>query len=559
MDLRVLAGVVGHLWRNRDLGRIEVAFLVATIVEWGAWFAFVVYAFGRGGPTEAGLIGFAIGVPPILVGPLAAILGDRLPRSRVMVGAYVSQAVALAGAATAFGADAPVLGYGLAMTSMGLVALTRPLVASLLPEVARSPEELTAGNAAFGVAEGLGALGGSVLAGIGFGLAGAPFVVALVAGAMLLAATLLLPTAMHTRGIELDPLQRADAGVRGTVGAIGRELGAGAAAIVGDRRLAALSGIMAATVGVIGALNVLIVIVAIDVLGLDESAAGYLAAVTGAGAVVGGTLATSLAGRERLAAPLIGSVVGFALATGAVGLWSTPLPVVIALGITGIGWSIAWVAATAMIQRLAGDNVMTRVFGMNESLQTGAEALGGLLVPVLVVTVGAGGALIALGVGLTIVALVVAPVLLRADRADPSFLRDLAVIRAVPMFAPLAGPVVERLAAGAEHLAVEPGGVVVREGDPGDRFYIVTEGRAGVTALGRPARDLEPGAGFGEIALLRNVPRTATVQALEPTRLIAVNRESFLEALTGQARSRAVAASTVEAHLTADQRAIADG
>ena len=154
-------------------------------------------------------------------------------------------------------------------------------------------------------------------------------------------------------------------------------VGAGAATTLADRRLVALSTLMAMTIGTLGALNVLIVIVAIDVLGYDEQAAGYLAAVTGVGALLGSLVATSLVGRERIAAPLLAAVVGFAVAVAAVGLGSTPAPVAIALVATGIGWSVAWVAATTMIQRLVGDDVMTRVFGINESLQTGAESLGG--------------------------------------------------------------------------------------------------------------------------------------------------------------------------------------
>src|SRR5262245_14965989 len=137
-------------------------------------------------------------------------------------------------------------------------------------------------------------------------------------------------------------------------------------------------------------------------------------------------------------------------------------PVVVALVATGIGWSIAWVAATTMIQRVAGDDVMTRVFGVTESTQTGSEAIGGLLVPILVAAVGPGGALAALGIGLTIVALIAAPTLLRADRVDPALLHDVAILRSVPMFAPLAGPVLERLGSGAEHVNAVPGTPIIR-------------------------------------------------------------------------------------------------
>lgn len=559
MSPKRLAGVLGSVRRNRALARVELAFLIATMVEWAGWLSLVVFAFDRGGPTEAGVIGFAVGVPAILVAPTAAILGDRFPRSRVLLGAYLAQAVAFGATAMSFLLGAALLGYALAVVAMALVALVRPLLASILPEVAQSPEELTAGNVASGLGEGFGALGGSLAAGVLFGLAGVPFVLIAGGAAMVAASVLMLPLALRARSIKHEAIRSSDAGFAATARVVARELSAGATTVLGDRRLAALSGLMGVTIGTLGALSVLTVIVAIDVLGFDQAATGYLTAVGGLGALIGSLVATSLIGRERLAAPLLASVVAFAVAVAAVGLGTSPLPVVLALVASGIGWSVAAVAATSMTQRLAGDDVMTRVFGVNESVQTGAEAIGGLLVPVLVVAVGPGGALIILGVALTIVGLIAAPTLLRADRVDPGFLHDLAVIRAVPMFGPLSGPVVERLASSAERIAVAPGAAVIREGDPGDRFYVIAEGRVRVTAGGRDIGELGPGGAFGEIALLRDVPRTATVRAIDPTVLLAIRREPFLEALTGQPRSRAVAADLVLERLSADNATGADG
>ena len=555
MSPRRLADVFANLRRNGAMGRVEVGFLLATMVEWAGWLALIVYAFSRGGAAEAGLIGFAVGLPAILVAPTAAILGDRHPRSRVMFTAYGSQAVAFMAAGVAFMLGEAPVGYGLGIVAMALIALTRPLLASLLPEIARSPEELTAGNVASGLGEGFGALGGSLLAGVLFALAGAPFVLVTGGAVMVVAALLLLPLALRARAIERDALRPADGSFASTARTALRELAAGAATTLADRRLIALSTLMAMTIGTLGALNVLIVIVAIDVLGYDEQAAGYLAAVTGVGALLGSVVATTLVGRERIAAPLFASIIGFAVAVAAVGLGSTALPVVIALIATGIGWSVAWVAATTMIQRLVGDDVMTRVFGINESLQTGAESLGGLAVPLLVVAIGPGGALIALGIFLALVAVVAAPVLIRADRIDPAILRDLAIVRAVPMFSPLSAPVIERLAAYAEHATFAPGAAIITEGEHGDRFFIVVSGRVTVSVRDREAGEIGPGGSFGEIALLRDVARTATVRAMEPTELLAIRREPFLEALTGQARSRAVAAGVIDDRLAADRAA----
>ena len=160
-----------------------------------------------------------------------------------------------------------------------------------------------------------------------------------------------------------------------------------------------------------------------------------------------------------------------------------------------------------------------------------------------------------LGAVLGLVAVVAAPVLIRADRIDPAILRDLAIVRAVPMFSPLSAPVIERLAAYAEHATFAPGAAIITEGEHGDRFFIVVSGRVTVSVRDREAGEIGPGGSFGEIALLRDVARTATVRAMEPTELLAIRRDPFLEALTGQARSRAVAAGVIDDRLAADRAA----
>jgi CRP-like cAMP-binding protein len=551
--LRVLATVA----RNGALRRIEGGFLIATIVEWAAWLALVVFAFERGGPLEAGIIGFAVGAPAVIVAPTAAILGDRYPRSRVLLGAYAAQGVALLATGIAFGAGAVAAGYGLGIVAMALVALVRPLISSLLPEVARSPEELTAANVASGMVEGVGALVGSLLAGVVLGIGGPPLVLGLGAIAMAAAAGLLIPTARRARRYAGEGTS-APGSVSNAMRALGHDLAAGAAAVRADRRLTVLFVLLAVTVGVLGMLSVLIIIVALDVLGIDQDGAGYLTAVGGLGAVVGSAAASSLVGRDRLAVPLLVSSVGFALAVAAMGLTSDPVPVIVAVLATGVGWSFAYVAGVTLTQRLAGDDVMTRVFGIAESTQTGAEALGGLLVPVLVLAVGPSGALVVCGTVLGVVVLLAAPTLLRADRIDPVFGADLRLLRSVRMFEPLSGPVIERLAATAEHVSVDAGADVISEGESGDRFFVIADGRAAVSVAGRAAGELGPREAFGEIALLRDVPRTATVRATVPTELLVIRRGPFLEALTGQPRSRALASDVVHQHLSADDAAVGD-
>jgi hypothetical protein len=182
----------------------------------------------------------------------------------------------------------------------------------------------------------------------------------------------------------------------------------------------------------------------------------------------------------------------------------------------------------------------------------GATALGALAVPVAIGLVGNRAAFAVAGLSLPVVLLVVGRAILRGDRLDPARAAELRLLRGIPMFAPLAGPVLERLAGSVERSTFGAGSAVIREGDRGDRFYIVESGSLAVTVDGREIRRLGPGDGFGEIALVRDVPRTATVRAIDDVALVEIGRTPFIEALGGQPRSRTIAAGLVDERLAAD-------
>jgi MFS family permease len=545
--------VLAAVGRSAVLRRIEGGFLLFSMAEWATWLAIVIVAFDRGGATEAGIVGFAIGVPSIVIAPVAAILGDRWPRARVLIASYALQALAMTGTALALMTGPVPVAYLMAAIAMTTVGLSRPALSAMLPEVVDSPDELTAANVTSGIVEGTGALAGPLAAGILLGVGGGSLVYVVSAVGVAMAAVALYPIARAS-----DPVPRseeaaeADRGIGGAVSDLARDLTAGATAILADHRLTGVLAVLAACICLLGALGVFTVVIAIDLLGLDESAVGFLTAASGLGALLGSVAAVALVGRERLSGPLLVSTIAFGVTVAMLGVVRAPVLVVAVFVATGIGWSFANVAATTLTQRLAGDDVMTRVFGVSEAVMVAAEALGGLLVPLLIVLFGPGDALIVAGLALPIVALAATPAFLRADRAGEEHLRELRVIRAVPMFRPLSAPVLERLASDATTVAAAAGSTVIREGERGDRFYVVVEGRAEVQVHGIATRTLGPGDAFGEIALLHDIPRTATVLAIDPTQLVAIEREPFLVALTGQPRSRAMAVQLATRHLARD-------
>jgi CRP-like cAMP-binding protein len=120
------------------------------------------------------------------------------------------------------------------------------------------------------------------------------------------------------------------------------------------------------------------------------------------------------------------------------------------------------------------------------------------------------------------------------------------------MFAPLPLAVTDWLMAELEPRQFPAGTVVMREGEPGDQFYLIVDGSAAVSVQGVPRPSLHRGDCFGEIALLRDIPRTATVTAQQPLSTLALGREEFLTAVTGNSTSMAAADALAAHRLTTD-------
>jgi MFS family permease len=220
----------------------------------------------------------------------------------------------------------------------------------------------------------------------------------------------------------------------------------------------------------------------------------------------------------------------------------------------GVGKSVYDVAGRTMLQRVAPDATLARVFGVLEGVTMAALALGTLLAPVLVQLVGTAGALAVCAAIVPLATIVLRGPLARADASGVVHEEELALIRALPMFAPLRVTTLERIAQELDHLRVHAGDDIIREGELGDRFYLIGEGQCVVFIGGRAVNVMGVGDGFGEIALLNDVPRTATVRALTDVELFVLDRAPFLEAVTGQPRSRAAAQAVVDQRLAANRR-----
>jgi MFS family permease len=532
---------LGSAVRNRDIRLVELAWGAAIAAEWAHFVAFGVFAYETGGAAGVGLAGFVRLLPAAIVGPFAASLGDRFPRERFLGGVTVVGAAALAGSAVAFYLDAEVLVFAFAAFLGLAVTLFRPALQALLPSLARTPEELIASNAASSTIESLGTLVGPLLAGVLVAAADAGVVFAGAAGVLAIGALLL--SRVHVEGEVAVVSADEEGGVR-------EVLAAGFRAIARAPRTRMLVGLIVAQTFIRGCLNVLIVVAAFRVLDAGAGAVGYMTAAIGVGGLLGAIGAMTLDGR-RLAVPFGVALIFWGLPIMLIGPWPELAVAILLLAVVGAANSVEDVAVFTLIQRLVPDQILTRVLGVTWSLAMGGVALGSIAAPLVVEALGPRVAFVAVGAVLPLLALLTYRRLAEIDTVVAPA-PELELIEHVPMFAPLSVAAKERVATKLVPLSVHAGEVVIRAGEVGDRFYIVGDGELDITAEGVRTTAHRTDY-FGEIALLRDVPRTATVKALVDTQLYALRREDFLAAVTGHRAAHAAGNAVAEERLARTQ------
>jgi MFS family permease len=527
-----------NVFRNQALRRIELAWAGSILGTWAYGIAVVVFAYEQGGATAVGVVGLARWVAAAIASPFAALLGDRYDRRLVMVLSDLARAALIGVAALCVFVDAsPILVYIIA----GLVGVAatafRPAEAALIPSLARTPEELTAANVAASTIESVGIFGGPALGGLLLATSGPGVVFIVTAGTLLWSAALVV--GIRPLAEEQEEAESAEAV------SVRDELLAGARTIVGQRRLRLLVGLFSAQSLVDGMLNVLIVVIALKLLDTGNAGVGFLNSAVGIGGLLGALAAAALVGRRRQAADFGLGIVIWGVPIALVAVWPNQALVLVLLALVGIGNTLVDVSGMTLLQRSAPDDVLARVFGILESILLLTAGLGALLAPLLLNWLGTRGALIVAGLLLPLVVIPAWPRLNAIDRTARIPVERLRLLEANPIFAPLPGPTLERLAEALQEVHFPAGEEVIRQGEPGDRFYLVKDGTLDVYVNGRQVQTLGPGDSFGEIALLRNVPRTATVKAQANAELYALERRDFLGAVTGFAPSLSAAEAVI--------------
>ncbi|MEX0849873.1 MAG: MFS transporter [Gaiellaceae bacterium] len=535
-------GAFGAVARNPNLRWLELAWTGSIIGHYAYLVAVSVYAYGVGGEKAVGLIFLARLIPAALAAPFAGLLGDRYRRERVLLLTNLGRIVLVGSAAAGVFLDAPpVVIYILAVAATIATTPFRSAQAALTPSLARSPTELTAANAVASGVDSLALFVGPAIAGLFLVFASTGLVFSLTA-------LLLAFSVIFILLIKVEPTERPKGEVEAST--IVSELFAGFRAIGTHPPLRMMIGLITAQTAVAGAVQVYIVVASIELFGFGKGGVGYLNSAIGVGAFVGAVAALSLTGARRLSPAFMAGIALWGLPLIALGFWPEAMAALILFGLIGIGNSVSSVAGLTLVQRAVPDEVLARVFGVIQMLLLASMGIGAAVAPALLGFLDIEGALLVTGAFLPLLVVLTWSQVSRIDSAATApEAHELRVLGSVPIFAPLPGMTLEHLAGRLVPLRLEPDTEIVREGDPGDRFYIVAEGTVEVSEYGRPIAELGAGGYFGEIALLRDVARTATVTTKTSVVLYALDRDDFLAAVTSHAPSAEAAEEVVSSRL----------
>lgn len=520
-----------------QLRRIQLAWLGFNVADMAVTVALGVYAFANGGAAAVGLVALARSLPAVVSAPLFSVVTDKLSRRSMLAVGFWGRALLTGLMALALYVDGPLwIILLLAPLDIILASAVYPASAASIPDLSPKAEILSSANAVFSMMENTGALVGPLLA------AGLMAAVGL-ESVFIVSAAIYTAAALMTRRLVSDRRVGSLRGIR-----LFSEVKEGLSTLRRhwDARTVVLAwGLESMLVGV---LEVALVVVALDLLGWGDPGVGLLTAVTGVGGVLG---AAALAGSSRARA--YGMVMVTALALFGLGFAGMSIDqaalVVLGAAAVGFGLSQADVAGQTLVQRTTPGEALGRVLGLLESLYWAAVGVGALVGSLVIELIGPVPALTTFAACAVLIALTFAAPLRRIDRESQVASDRVASCGGCSLFATLPVATVEYLANHAGDRSFAPGERIVKEGDPGDEFYLIVDGDVDVDVGGTVVKRLGPGDYFGEIALLYQTPRTATVTAVTPLRTLSFDGSHFVAAVTGYMGSTATIGAVAEARL----------
>ena len=532
--LRAALAALREALSNDAIRRLGISWMVGIAADSALLVVTLVTVFNRGGVVGAALVGAVRMVPAVAAGMSAGTMVDRFRGDRILVvlglirafsAGLTAWAIATAGPSVDDKQVTMILLFVAAALAAASGAPVRPTQVTLMPAIARSPRELVAANTLWSTGEGVGAF-------VGPFVAGALMSVGAHRGVALLAAVGFVVTAVIALGLRFE--QAGDAGG-------GQRTSGGFHLLDGVRAVRAKSLIawtMLGTFGQVvtrGLMNALVVVASIELLRLGQSGMGLLSAALGFGGLLGALIAMSSTRSERLVRTEIVGLVFWGLPLAVMGIVPEPEIALAAMIVIGVANATYDVALFTILQRASTNEDRGPVLSVLEGVIGLGAVTGSLLAPLLMFGLGTRGALIVSGLILPVIAVLMYVRIGHSEQitiVNESLIR---LLRRVPAFAELPMTAVERVAAGLVPFRVAAGDALMGQGEHGEDFMVVETGEVEVLVNGRPIHRLGPGAGVGEIALLRRSPRTATVIALTDVTGYSVDAATFLAAVAGPA------------------------
>jgi MFS family permease len=568
LRFRTVLSVFRSAFENPVLRRVGFAYALFGAAEFGIWITLLVFAYGHGGPNASLLIVLVQLIPCVALGPFLGALVDRRRPSRVLCVGYGLQAISMGAVAVAIGLGAPALvAFALAPLTSLSFTVTRPPQAALLPAIVRTPEELTAANVMTGWTDAAAALVGPGVVGVLLTWRGPGLAVAAMAGMTVISTLLVLGVAGPAAAISTDVVPE-DAEIGGEGGRSAGGLMSRVRRILTSMRTGARSNLLVTVRNpqirvllmlhtfyfvLIGALDLLCVILAVNYLHMGSGGPGFLNSALGGGALLAGFVTAFLVGRRHLAKTL---TITLSIAVAALALIAAiprVAPTILLIGTVGLAGAVFDVTGRTLLQRSAPPNAIAGLFSILEALMDSGLALGAVLVRVAIAVGGLKAALFAPA----IMALILVPGVWRQLRKIDSSATvpqvEIQLLRSISIFAALPAPSLEGIARDLKPLKVSQGTVVIKEGDLGDSYYAVAEGELAISREGQFLQVVSRGDGFGEIALVRDVPRQATVTAATDASLYTLHKEPFVLAVTGHATTISAVGALIARHLGDDK------
>jgi CRP-like cAMP-binding protein len=520
----VEGGLANTAFRNAAVTRVVGAFAALTVGEWVLGTTIAIHAYAVGGALAVGLVGFRF-FPAAAGGLFTAQLADAHRRERVLTATAAVRTLASGLVVLSLALKLPfVVPLLLVWFDATAGSAYRPAQATLVPTLVYTPREFTAATALTSHAKSsgqmLGALAGGLL------IAAFPVAIAVSVSTVLYAVSALTTAGLAT---TVAPA-RAIGGLRLRVA----RMRDGVTAIGADREAKEIVAFACMRSAIRGVWISLGVVASLRLLGLGNAGFGLLMAAAGLGALAAIPLSGLLVGQRQLARWLGLGLLLCGAPIAAIGGAAAGAPAIVFMVGWGIGMAVSDVAAQAVLNRVVIPNSIGPVTGLMESGKLLFEGAACLVAPALVSTLGIRDALVGVGVAVAVVVFAGVSVFRRIDvravgRVDISHL-----LIGVPVFRRLRVDQLEAVIAQLRPLHLPAGEDVLSQGvDDHGGWYLVEQGRLEVLIDGFVVNELTRGDGFGELALLRDRPRAATVRTISDVRLLALERDVFLTTAGG--------------------------